>query len=57
MDFSRLITGKPCQDVHKNDVNFGMLQAAWQLEKKSQTIRHLCEMFNATGVQTDPPTR
>ena len=59
MDFSRLITDTPCQDVRKNDVNVILARCippdSW--EKTSQTITHMCEMFNATGVPIDRPTR
>ena len=49
MDFSRLITEKKtCQDVRENEVNVSLACC-----RTSQTIRHLGEMFNATGVQTD----
>ena len=53
MEFSGLITGKPCQDVRKNDVNviIACCKPPDSWKKTSKTIRHLCKTFNATGVQ------
>ena len=51
MNFPRLITENPCQDVSKNDVN--MLQAAWQLEKNVSDNK-ICLMPMASKLIEQP---